>query len=279
MFTVSYRMQSLKNCSIYLLGDTHIGRVGIADKKLEQAIKLVKKKRENRFVMMGDAVESIFVGDKRYNPAETGGGKYKTADEQCKDVAEIFKPIADKCLAWLDGNHEEKVHAIINTAATIEKYIGCALPHGGRSAKIIISDETKIWATHGNGIISMKAGDPSQRRRNEEIRVKRALRDLQGDCILMAMGHVHKVIVCKPEPGLAIIGDTQQQIYPSFAKTKEGYIPEEYRWYAATGSFVLGQLEGVTTYVEKAMFSPTELGMVEAVIRGGRLASVEKILL
>ena len=279
MFKVNMRGKLPETYRLYLLGDIHEGRVGVAYNKLDQAIEMIRKDRHGYAVMMGDAIEAIFIGDKRYSPNEQGGGKYKTINTQCADIAEHFKPVSEKILCWLNGNHEEKVAEIVDASRLICETLGGKIPHGGRSAKITISDNIKIWVTHGAGFLNLSAGDPRQRETNEQIAIKRKLRGLYGDCVLMAMGHIHKLRIEKPFDRLALVGDDIKQVYPKMLKDSTGFIHEDYRFYCSTGSFVRGYVEGVTTYVEKAMFAPTELGMIKATITKDVMTNVEKIIL
>jgi len=279
MFIVNLRDKKLKSFNLYLLSDAHVGRVGFVERKLKRAIEMIKKDRKALAVVGGDMVESIMPEDKRYHPKEVIG-RWANINQQTEWCAKFLKPIKDKIICKLDGNHEEKHDLKVDiTDMLLEKMNAKNIPHGGRTAKIIFSDNIKTFHTHGSGLVNSMAGDPEQRERNDAIRIKRKLMHLQGDCIIMSMEHIHKLRICKPVSRLAIVGDKPRQIYTKSEHDSTGFIDEDKRWYCSTGSFVTGYLEGVTTYVEKGMFPPTELGMIKATIKNDTVINVEKIIL
>ena len=238
MFRVDYRGKLPEKLVVYLLGDLHVGSSGLTRRKVKIAVDMIKRQKNARCVMMGDLIEAIMADDYRYNPLQNNG-KYQTIDEQCKEVAGILRPIRKKCLAMLDGNHEETVHKTIKTDVLIGEALGLDKKiYGGRTVKIIINNKVKLFCTHGSGKVNSEAGDPEQIERNEAIKVKRKLRRLQSDCIVMAMGHIHKLRVTGPFPRLSIIGnDRMEQVYPEPEMRKDGTINEDERWYCSTGSF------------------------------------------
>ena len=278
MFTLDYRKSFNKQTyRVYLMGDLHIGRIGVAEKKIQTAIDIINEDRNGYVCLMGDLVESITPSDKRYKPAEQSG-KHARITSQCDDVIDMFKPIAHKVLSILIGNHEWKVEETLNTAEYIRDGLGLDIKTGSWTNKVILSDSIKLWLTHGHGSINHKAGDPEQRERNEAIAIKRKLRDLSADCIIMAMGHVHKLRICKPSKRLWIVDG--KQTYPeTIIDPATGGISEDMRYYCSTGSFVTGYVEGVDTYVERAQYAPTELGMIKCSIQQDKVKDVEKIIL
>jgi len=280
MFIADWRGALPSNYNLYFLGDIHEGRIGVIHQKLKQAIKNIENDKNGFAIFMGDAVEAITPQDKRYSPFEQCcEGKFQRIELQCENVAKIMEPIKNKFLAWLIGNHEEKIEYTMDVANQMCKNFKIDIPHGGRSAKILISNKIKIFVTHGSGTINSRAGDPRQREVNESLTIKRRLMDLQGDCILMGMGHIHKLRISEPFKRLAIVGNkTAQQIYPMFAKGEKGFIPEDYRYYFSTGCFVTGWIEEITTYIEKAMYPPTELGMIKVSIKDDCIESIKKMI-
>lgn len=278
MFIVDMRGELPDTYNLYFIGDTHEGRVGVMYKKWKRAIKNIKNDPVGYCAFMGDAIEARTPKHKKYSPFEQCEGKFQRIELQCENVGKIFRPIKHKILAWLLGNHDEEVEFIMDTSRQICKNMDALhIPHGGRTAKILISKNIKVYITHGSGTVNSRAGDPRQIETNEGIMVKRKLRLLQGDCILMGMGHIHKMRIDKPFERLAIVGEKEaKQIYPTSARGIKGFIPENYRYYFSSGCFCKSYIDGVTTYIEKAMYAPTELGMIKASIKNDHVVDVVK---
>ena len=99
---------------------------------------------------------------------------------------------------------------------------------------------------------------------------------MAGDCILMAFGDTHKLVVTEPTKSLYLTDDGSQVVQhytKDMPSTK--YIHPDHRWYANTGSFVKGQEIGVDSYVSRAGYDPTELGYVVANVKKGRMVEVK----
>ena len=278
MLTLDHRKRiRRKTFNVYLLGDIHCGRIGVTYSKLEEAIDMIAADKTSYAALMGDQVEAIVPSDKRFAPSEQDG-LYKRTSEQCEMIAGHLQPIKKQIISILNGNHEEKVSAVLNCSDAITKELGITLKSGSRTNKVHLTDNIRLWLTHGSSGCNSMAGDPEQIERNEAISIKRKLRRLSADCIVMAMGHVHKLRICKPTTGLMIVDG--QQVYPEMLSDPvTGAIGEDYRYYCSTGSFVKGYLDGVDTYVERAGYAPTELGMIRVVIQKDKVVDVEKIIL
>ncbi|MFW6172994.1 MAG: metallophosphoesterase [Elusimicrobiota bacterium] len=274
-----------KNYNLNIISCTHFGNVAISMPAIRRFIKTVKEDKNAYWAHLGDTTESIHPGDTRYDPA-VHAGKFRTADEQAARFAETFSPIANKCLFVLRGNHEEKIVKTVEVDKIIvenfeDKY-GIdkgKIIYGGRTIKAILSEDFRLYATHGSGSVNSRAGDRRQILNNDAIRVKRKLRHLQSDCIVMVMGHIHKVRICAPVKQLHIVGDKRSEaVYPTMAKTPEGVIPEDFRWYCSSGTFLRTLIDGVTTYSEAAMYPPTEIGYIRIIVEQGRVQDVEKVV-
>lgn len=305
MFIADCRDAVPQTLNVYLWPDMHEGFAGVADKKVKRAVEIVKADKIARVVGMGDACESCFIGHPYYSKA-IHAGKSDTADLQCESVAKKLAPIGDKFLAWLDGNHEERYLDTTDMSLNIVSELSNRsnrkelIPYGGRTAKILLSDQARIYVTHGSGQVNSKAGDPEQRRVNDGISIRRKLRDLpRHDCVVTAMAHIHKVRVSPPQKKLAVVGERKlKQIHTSFMRNEDGYIPDEFCWYCSTGGVLMGypaktwdplpadadketisRQRSLTTYVEKANYSVVEMGMICIEIRKGAVVNVREVIL
>lgn len=98
---------------LWAMGDLHVLNRGSAEDEIRAVIKEIRDDPCGLWLGMGDYAEFIGLGDPRFNPAvfETEitvndlGQLGKVAMERVRD---LFKPIKDKCLGLLVGNHEEK---------------------------------------------------------------------------------------------------------------------------------------------------------------------------
>lgn len=269
------------NFNFYFLSDTHCGRIGVAKDKIAKAVTRIRRDPKGFWGGGGDHAEFIAPGDKRYSSAEQENGTYKRLELQAEDFAKMVHSISGKCLFILNGNHEEKVEEIFDASRHIANILGKKIPHGGRTIHLTLGSKCKFFFTHGSGNVRSMAGSPRQIEINEAERIKRKLMPLAGDCIFMAMGHVHKIRICPPSERLAMIAGPNgyKQIYTRPYVSGNGFINEDSRWYGSTGTFVASMINGATTYAEKAMYPPTELGMLKAVVRNGEMVGLEKVIL
>ena len=98
------------------IGDIHIGNVNSDKKALIKLVDWIKTCDKCLWLGMGDYIDIIPANDKRHNIYEAdrvfkyNNRVYELYDpqEQYRLVRDIFKPIKDKCLGILTGNHELK---------------------------------------------------------------------------------------------------------------------------------------------------------------------------
>lgn len=103
-----------KEVNLYILGDVHIGNKACAIPQLKSAVRTIANDPIGYWIGIGDYIEAINVDDKRFL------GKYLSDDfkvedlddlpgAQAKRFIKIVEPIANKCIALVEGNHEEKI--------------------------------------------------------------------------------------------------------------------------------------------------------------------------
>lgn len=112
MRAISYRIDVKKGEWIYIepLGDLHIGNVAFEEQKLLERIEAIKKDPNRYWIGMGDYIDAISPWkkgdiDKRFEE-NVFLSSYPTLNKQIDRFIEIMKPIKDKCLGLLWGNHE-----------------------------------------------------------------------------------------------------------------------------------------------------------------------------
>jgi len=270
--------------SVFPPGDTHLGNPLFREKPLRRFIDYVLTKKHAVVGWGGDLIETIAPGDKRYKIKAVDPTKTR-ADLQWRAFLALADPLKDRTEWVLQGNHEDKIENIVDV--TNEIALGLDAVNGNVMAKIDFGC-FRLFDWHGWGRCNSRAGDPRQRRTNEEIFVKRQMRDQAGDCDVMVMHHIHKMYVHKPTSQLVMTHDanvpggglrgryTQPTRIP--LPDERYYIPEEHRWYASSGSFLGAQDETGTfsPYTEKFGLPPVDLGCVEIIVKNDKLQGVKR---
>lgn len=266
-----------KNFNLYLFGDVHAGSSLFYRKGFLKFVDTVKKDRIGYAIDFGDAIEAIATDDKRYT---SDTAKEPIPLKQAKDYIEMIRPIRDKIIVRLLGNHEHKLHRFGNLAEHICHQLD--IPYGTYTSKILFTDENtgklmfKAFVTHGFRSITNQAHDPLQREANMKARLKRLLMEKAGDCMLMAMGHTHKLIVAEPTNKLWL-SDDGVEIKQRYTRSEGDYIHPDHRYVVNTGSFLKLYENGVSGYAEMFGYDPVELGYARVEVRRGEIARIEKV--
>lgn len=264
-----------------LLGDAHVGNVGTSEKAIAKAVDIIKSDKRCYWGMLGDATESIHVGDKRYDPV-VHEGRYALAQAQAEGFCELFGKIKKRLKFQIAGNHERKIRHFVDVVRLIWKEWG-QLPyvHGmDPSIKIRLADEFRLYCHHGFGSVNSRAEDEDRREFNDGDSIRKKLMNKAGDCHAMICAHIHKMRIRRPSPKLALVGDDEiREVYPEGVTTSEGFIPQQFRWYGSTGAFLRTTVIGLTTYSEDFGYDPVELGFLMCYVERGKLKNIEKVLL
>lgn len=269
-------------CNLFLASDFHVGSILTDYDRINRLIAMVKEKATNRLIILGDLAESIAVDDKRFD-GETADLNLITPMRQYVRVTDLLRPVAKQILYINDGNHDYKLSQHVNFIRDVVcKELG--VPYGTYSSKLSVTDSKgnfrfKIFTTHGYGNVSSIADDPIRRKANMKLSLKRKLAGKAADCVLMAMGHTHKLLISRPEKSLYLTdnGEHVKQRYTS-SPQDAAYIPDSLRWYCNTGSFLKLFALGASGYAERFGYDPVELGAIRIEIDGG-IVDVTKVLM
>jgi hypothetical protein len=102
----------LRRIDLHHLTDFHVGAPDFDEAELKRRVEMIAKDPYARWTMGGDAGDLIWHRDRRYSPTELHP-RYRLAtsirDVSKEHLVEMLSPIADKCWAWADGNHERVV--------------------------------------------------------------------------------------------------------------------------------------------------------------------------
>ena len=274
---------------LVLFGDNQEGNIASAHDKYAQCIKYIRDKEDRYGIHMGDIMDAFWCDDhKRYDPLTCK----ITPSEQKKNSIKDLIPLAEtgRLLTILKGNHEKALELKYGDITTeiceeLQKVSGNIYPISGTyTHRIEFTGDGKpmfkAFFTHGRKAVSSVSPDPHRKKANMQYRLKLILESLAGDCILMAMGHIHLVLVTPPLPGVYITQEKgvlrQHYTHAGTGKTGE-YIPPDHRWYGATGSFLRTQMDGYETYSELAQYAPNELGYLIAVVRDRQVVDLQEV--
>jgi len=283
MIRADFTKKTPQTFRLAILADTHIGNIGCSEKAIEKAVKQIASDNRCYWLFLGDGCETIFLGDKRFDP-QVHVGKYELLQAQISTWVDLFAPILPRCLAYIGGNHEFRVRHIDNVPNRVKEKVelkyGVDILCDNFTIKAKFSDNFRLYATHGSGSVNSMAGDRRQMEFNDAIRVKRKLRHLAGDCNVMVMAHIHKLRIMAPAEDLCLVGDDKlKEAYPDDYVSQTGAINEDSRWFCSTGSFLKSQMDGVTLYSEVAMYPPNEMGYILIEVEKGRVKQVHKVKL
>lgn len=279
-----------KKFRLYLFGDNQEGNIACAREKFSECIDEICADEYGYGVHMGDAMDAFYVTDPRYHPFTVSASPL----EQRRAVKDQLEPIAKlgRLLSVLEGNHEK---ALFNKAGNITEDLckdlreisGTRYPISGTYTQKIeflnfdAKPMCKVYVTHGRRSITSVSPDPHRRRAYMQFRLKRLLQNMAGDCILMARGHSHIVLVTPPAKDVYLSthnGKLRQHYTGPGTGGSDTFIPPDYRWYGCTGSFLKSQVEGgVNTYSEIGEYEPVELGYLIAYFEDGDCVDLKEV--
>jgi len=267
------------DCEIVALGDTHIASVMAHRTGILRAIDYVKADDNRYWLHMGDWIEAIATDDIRY---DSDTAQQPIPLKQAAEAIALFSPIRDRCIVGLQGNHERKLHRYGDLAAHI--CAGLGIKYGTYSARVIFTNGNKtlfrLFAWHGptRGSISSNAKDWQQRQGNMKAALKMKLQYKWGDCAVMLMGHVHKLIVVPPTTDQLYLSDSVKGPKQGYLSGRQDgvFIDPDLRWYGCTGAFLKLYEDGVSGYAEIAGYDPVELGYLLIKIQGGNIIDIER---
>ena len=269
---------------IHFISDFHEGTILQDSKGLAQTIDKIAKDPIGWCIVGGDLAEAIMIDDKRYSQ-ETLDSKKDVPLLQYRSIIEKLKPIKEKILAIMIGNHDWKI--VSRVGNLVRDYVCHELkvPYGTYSIKLTITGKKdkpmyKIFYTHGNGMLNSTAPDPVMRLANMRGMLKKKLQYKFADCVIMGTAHNHKLVTLKPIPVLYLTSDEQKikQNYTGSDQWGE-YIHPDHRFYFSSGSFLKLYSPGVSGYGELAGYDPHELGYCIAHIYDGIVQTITREIL
>ncbi len=278
--------------NIFLFSDTHIGSTLFHQEGFDQFIDTIQSPygdlpaEQNLAVFQGDEIEAILVDDPRFDQNTTEGNII----DQINLTKAMFKPIADRIIVWLDGNHPLKLWKFGDISQEICRFL--EIEHGTYTCIVRFQSEIKRqfstvkqplfngYFSHGFGSINSTIDDPRDRENSMLRSLRRKLQRKMGDCVVMAMGHCHKLLQYAPKSELYITaGDKKvDQAFTEPAQNGD-HLDPALRWYLAVGSFLRTYGDGVSGYAERAGYDPLTIGYQVIRVRGGKVETVDMVVI
>jgi len=268
------------NFNLFHFGDKHEGSILSSNKAWDKLLNIMNSPYDgvstNYGIEGGDMIEAIMVDDRRFASENL---TEPLPLEQMNVAIKKREPIAHMLQVILLGNHERKLWRFGNITEQVCEKLG--VPYGTYTAKLAFVDNKgelmfKVYETHGFKSIRSTADDPTRRRTNMELILKRHLKFKAADCAVMVKHHVHRVLVCKPDEDLFLYDDGKKikQSYTGSGQN-ERYIHPDARWYGCAGAFLKLFGDGISGYAELFEYDPMELGFLVTKVRNKKVVAVE----
>jgi hypothetical protein len=281
---------------LVLAGDLHDGLILSDLDGFKECLSYVESSPRRRLLLMGDLQEARTLDHPYFNLSEIVENGLSIPDVSYEHVREVLRPLADKIDVVLLGNHEWELRKFGNMTAKLARDLstpdGHQVYYGTMSCVVEIYDENdndlllyKLLLHHGFGRITSQAKDFEQQQGNKKAKLKLMLKELAGDCVIMAMGHTHQDIVVPPTGKL--------YLYHEAFKVRQGYLDQgsnaryidpDRRWYINTGSFLVRSTEKlgydglpVSGYPERFGYPPLVRAFITVEVANGVIQDVKKM--
>lgn len=267
---------------LILFGDNQEGNILSYKKGYSACIDYICSGKNRYALHMGDEMESYWIDDPRYDPVILQSTPLQQQAQVIQDLLPAAK--SKRLITILYGNHSHRLYPKVGdiTADTCAKL---KIAYGGFSCVVEFIDKSGIqfkgFFTHGRKLIRSIADDPVRREANEQLQLKQHLKYKMGDCILMAKGHTHRLLICDPRTQLYLTTEPDIKEHytsnPSFHKS--GFIHPDHRFYINTGSFLKTFGENVTSYSELGEYDPVALGYAVVEVHDRQIVNVRKVVI
>lgn len=258
---IEFQSREEKTWYLVPLGDIHLGHANCDKDLFQKTIEFIKETPNCLFVGMGDYADAITAKDKRYDPHAIDP-EYPTPDLQYRAIEEFLRPIADKCIGLLDGNHDyyhwlKHNHNYVDSLAynlkvpylTMDAYIRLVFRRRPNPSGKADSCTFNIYAHHGW---------TNARTAGYKVLRIHDLAQIFPNLDLYLMGHVH--VRGEAPPKVQLYVDKGMNV-----------IHHEER-FVFTGGYLRGYMPGAASYIEARGYTPTSLGspLIKLEVLGAR---------
>jgi len=250
--TITLNQLDIKKHTLYYLGDIHEGAANFDDKAFEKAVKLIESDAD-AWIGLGDYVDAINYHDKRFNPHEIANRySIRDLDDLPKVQSDAFldniKPIKDKCVGLLYGNHEDTYRQ--HNTFDVVKYMSDAIKTANFKHKAWVTlnfvrsrqgTPIKISMCHGKGGGGIREGYP----------LNRCYDTFRWDMAdIHIMGHLHRMIAKMSH----------------YNRYEYGVLRKDPVWFGVNGCFLAKSTEGNDGYFEQSSGEESSIGLIKQTI-------------
>ncbi len=238
---------------LFVISCVHGGTIHCVEKDIKTKISEIAETENSYCITLGDMAEFILPNDKRFDPSQRAIAEWVEPDNiaecQTEWVTELLKPIKNKLIGMIFGNHEDffrkcnygNVHQnICNRLNTDNLGFSCFIRFFFRREN---SNETHIIKgcfTHGSGGAITKGAKLN--------RLQQFMNNFSAD--LYGYGHMHDLIT-DTRPYITV---TDRPIGKATLKAREAVG-------AVCGSWFRTYTQGITaSYGETRVYPPTNIG-------------------
>jgi hypothetical protein len=263
---------SRKDCpdlSLFPIGDVHIGAKACDEKALKEVIKHVKDTPNARWIGMGDYCDFINIRDPRHDPsvlADWIGMSDLTdlARAQKEYFVNLVRPIADKCVGLLQGNHEASI--IKYSERDIYSEIVTAVKTAGGHAP------EKPLGLGYYGWVLLKFLDTNRKNRDWRWTCRlNCHHGFTGGRLAGAKAlNAQRWAWTHPSADVVLMGhshNTSVQVEQVEHVTAQGKVYPHNITVAYTGSYLRSSVDGVTTYSERMGMLPMPVSRIAVHIK------------
>ncbi len=230
------------------LGDVQYGNVNTDIDKFKDMVKWIKNEKNCYTILMGDMCEGITISDKRFDILSVYPNLRDRIDDiamaEYQEMRDILKPIKDKILCSLRGNHGEVLRRShgVDFDGWLCKELD--ITNAGYMAFLRL----KIDGVHASPItFFLQHGFSSSRKKGAKVN---AIEDLASgwDADIFCLGHSHELNV-------------SSNVYLNM--DRNGNIVERKRYFCHTGSFLKSYKQGTFNYAEIKAYPPLKTGVIK----------------
>lgn len=232
------------------LGDVQYGNVNTDIDKFKDIVNWIKNEKDCYTILMGDLCEGITIGDKRFDILSVYPELRDRIDNiamaEYQEMRKILKPIKDKILCSLRGNHGETLRK--SHGVDFDGWLCNEL--GITNAGYMSFLKIKINNIHVPPItFFLQHGFSSSRKKGAKVN---AIEDLASgfDADIFCLGHSHELNI-----------SSNLYLYMN----NKGHIAEKKRYFCHTGSFLKSYQEGMFNYSEIKAYPPLKTGVVKLI--------------
>jgi hypothetical protein len=218
------------NIELVAIGDTHLGHKDCDMRVIHRYLEWLKEKPNRFCVLMGDMLEFV-VSTKKVGTALMS--QVLTVDQQIDLFYELFRPVKDKILAFIGGNHEQRLGKVAEKSLVKELARELDIEHWAERDMMV---EIKVGRT--KYLLYLNHGDGSSI--TPDFQLKRAILTAGIGNVVDAVliGHIHQLFA-----------------HPYPVVTKRQSITTRDVWGIRTGTAL-----GYADYAKSKLYSPSNTG-------------------